>query len=69
MQQVMYLQINPSENCSFKYIGLSCREGRMADPRYFLDAPNYLYVSRKLAQKFPDLLESVLVSRYILAMC
>jgi hypothetical protein len=36
----------------------------MRDHRYFLDAPNYLFVSVAVAKKFPDLLESIIVRSY-----
>ena len=34
------------------------------DPRYFLNAPEFLFVSTILAKKFPTLMESILVQSY-----
>uniref|UniRef100_A0A7S3M5U4 PKD/REJ-like domain-containing protein n=1 Tax=Spumella elongata TaxID=89044 RepID=A0A7S3M5U4_9STRA len=35
-----------------------------ADPKYFLNAPDYLFVSTNVAKKFPSLMESILVQAY-----
>jgi hypothetical protein len=36
----------------------------VADPRIFLNAPDYLFVSINIAKKFPDLMESILIQAY-----
>jgi hypothetical protein len=38
--------------------------GHQVDPTYFLNAPDYLFVSTNIAKRFPELMESILVRMY-----
>jgi hypothetical protein len=38
--------------------------GRQTDPTYFLNAPDFLFVSTNIAKRFPELMESILVRMY-----
>jgi hypothetical protein len=41
-----------------------CRSA-LRDQRYFFDAPEYFFVSRAIAKRFPELIESVIVRSYV----
>jgi hypothetical protein len=38
--------------------------GHQTDPTYFLNAPDFLFVSTNIAKRFPELMESILVRMY-----
>lgn len=54
--------INTIQFSLHQTIDLMCSD--VLNTKYFFDATHYLFVSNQIAQKFPDLLESVLVLSY-----